>query len=129
MTTAIGMIVGIPAARLKGLYLAIATLASQFILMDFFARAEWFTGGPAGALAEPVSIFGWAVTGDRQYYYVVLAYLVVLYLAAANLMRPRDGRALVSVRDHSLSAEIMGNNITKYRIPAFHFDERRVATK
>src|SRR3546814_16116135 len=113
MTTAIGMIVGIPAARLKGLYLAIATLASQFILMDFFARAEWFTGGSAGALAEPFSIFGWAVTGDRQYYYVVLAYLVVLYLAAANLMRTRDGRALVAVRDHYLSAEIMGIHMTR----------------
>ena len=67
MTTAIGMIVGIPAARLKGLYLAIATLASQFILMDFFARAEWFTGGSAGALAEPFSIFGFIVSGDRRY--------------------------------------------------------------
>src|SRR3546814_15531466 len=87
--------------------------------MDFFARAEWFTGGSAGALAEPFSIFGWAVTGDRQYYYVVLAYLVVLYLAAANLMRTRDGRALVAVRDHYLSAEIMGIHLTKYRILAF----------
>jgi len=51
MTTAVGMVVGIPAARIKGLYLAIATLASQFILQDFFARADWFTGGSSGASA------------------------------------------------------------------------------
>ena len=119
MTTAVGMIFGIPAARIKGLYLAIATLASQFILQDFFARAEWFTGGTAGALAAPFSLFGWQLTGDRHYYYVVLANVVVLYLAAANLLRTRDGRALVAVRDHYLSAEVMGVNLTKYRILSF----------
>ena len=72
MTTAVGMVFGIPAARIKGLYLAIATLASQFILQDFFARADWFSGGSSGALAAPFSLFGYEVTGDRQYFYVVL---------------------------------------------------------
>jgi branched-chain amino acid transport system permease protein len=56
MTTAVGMVFGVPAARIKGLYLAIATLASQFILQDFFARADSFTGGTAGAVAAPFSI-------------------------------------------------------------------------
>ena len=119
MTTAVGMVFGIPAARIKGLYLAIATLASQFILQDFFARADWFSGGSSGALAAPFSLFGYEVTGDRQYYYVVLANVVVWFLAAANLMRTRDGRALVAVRDHYLSAEVMGVNLTKYRILSF----------
>jgi branched-chain amino acid transport system permease protein len=119
MTTAVGMIVGIPAARIKGLYLAIATLASQFILQDFFARADWFSGGSAGALANPFSLFGVDLNTDQTYFYVVLAYLVALYVAAANLMRTRDGRALVAVRDHYLSAEIMGVNLTKYRLMAF----------
>lgn len=119
MTTAVGMIFGIPAARIKGLYLAIATLASQFILQDFFARADWFTGGSAGSLAAPFSVFGYEVSGDRQYFYVVLVYLVILYIAAANLLRTRDGRALVAVRDHYLSAEVMGVNLTKYRILSF----------
>ncbi len=119
MTTAVGMIVGIPAARIKGLYLAIATLASQFILEDFFARAEWFTGGTAGALANSFSIFGYEVLGDRSYIYVVLAYVVVMYALAANLMRTRDGRAMIAVRDHYLSAEMMGINLTKYRILSF----------
>src|SRR5215207_2845474 len=54
-TTAVGMLFGVPAARLKGLYLAIATLAAQFILQDFFARARWFTGGSVPASAEPFS--------------------------------------------------------------------------
>lgn len=119
MTTAVGMIVGIPAARIKGLYLAIATLASQFILEDFFARAEWFSGGAAGSLAETLTIFGFAFDNDRRYYYVVLIYLVIMYVAASNLLRTRDGRALVAVRDHYLSAEVMGINLTKYRILSF----------
>lgn len=118
-TTAVGLIFGIPAARLKGLYLAIATLASQFILQDFFARAEWFSGGSSGALAEPFSLFGYAFDSDERYFYVVLFYVVAMYLLAANLMRTRDGRAFVALRDHYLCAEIMGIGLTRYRILAF----------
>ena len=118
-TTAIGMVFGIPAGRIKGLYLAIATFASEFILEDFFARASWFTGGSGGSVAAPFSLFGWELSGDRSYYYVVLAYLVVMTLFAANLLRTRDGRAFVAVRDHYLSAEVMGINLTKYRILSF----------
>jgi branched-chain amino acid transport system permease protein len=119
MTTAVGLVFGLPAARLKGLYLAIATLAAQFIIEDFLARAEWFTGGVAGTVAEPFSILGFAFDTDTRYFYVVLAYVVVMYLFATNLMRTRDGRALVAVRDHYLSAEMMGINLTKYRTMSF----------
>ena len=119
VTALVGLIFGLPAARLKGLYLAIATLAAQFILLDFFSRAEWFTGGSVPAIAEPFSIFGKVVRGDRQYFYVVLAYVIVCFLLVTNLMRTRDGRALVAVRDHYLSAEIMGINLTKYRTLSF----------
>ncbi|MBI3513104.1 MAG: branched-chain amino acid ABC transporter permease [Proteobacteria bacterium] len=118
-TTAVGMLFGVPAARLKGLYLAIATLAAQYILQDFFARAQWFSGGVAGTPAEPFTIAGFAFDGDESYFYVVLAYVVASYLLAANLMRKRDGRALVAVRDHYLSAEMMGINLTKYRTLSF----------
>ena len=118
-TTAVGMIFGIPAARIKGLYLAIATLASQFILEDFFARADWFSGGSSGALANPFELFGFAFDSDQAFLYVVLAYVVVMYVGAANLMRSRDGRAFIAVRDHYLSAEIMGINLTKYRVLSF----------
>jgi branched-chain amino acid transport system permease protein len=119
LTTAVGLIVGIPAGRIKGLYLAVATLASQFILQDFFARADWFTGGASGALANPVSIFGFDFDTDERFFYVALTYLVIMYVAGANMMRTRDGRAFVAVRDHYLSAEIMGVNLTKYRILSF----------
>lgn len=119
MTTAVGMIVGIPAARIKGLYLAIATLAAQFILEDFFNRADWFSGGSAGSVAQPLNLFGFVFATDKSYFYVVLFFMVVMYLAGSNLLRSRDGRAFVAVRDHYLSAEIMGINLTKYRILAF----------
>lgn len=118
-TTVVGLVFGIPAARLKGLYLAIATLAAQFILQDFFARASWFTGGVAGTPAESLSLFGFLMNTDARYFYVVLAYVVVMFLLATNLMRTRDGRALVAVRDHYLSAEMMGINLTKYRTMSF----------
>src|SRR6478736_10142360 len=119
VTAAVGLVFGLPAARLRGLYLAIATLAAQYILLDFFSRAEWFTGGVVPAIAQPFRIFGFTLRGDRQYFYVVLAYLVLCYVLATNLMRTRDGRALVAVRDHYLSAEIMGINLTKYRTLSF----------
>ena len=119
ITAIVGLIFGLPAARLKGLYLVIATLAAQYILIDFFSRAEWFSGGSVPVQAQPFSMFGYQLRGDRQYFYVVLAYVVVSYLLVANLMRSRDGRALVAIRDHYLSAEIMGINLTKYRTLSF----------
>jgi len=110
ITALVGLIFGVPAARLKGLYLVIATLAAQYILLDFFARADWFSGGSVPASANPFLIFGYTFRGDRQYFYVVLAYLLVSYLLVTNLMRTRD---------HYLSAEIMGINLTKYRTLSF----------
>lgn len=118
-TTFVGLLFGLPAARVKGLYLAIATLAAQFILQDFFVRAEWFTGGTHGAMAPSFELFGYDLSGDTRYFYVVLVFVVVMYLFATNLMRTRDGRALIAVRDHYLSAEMMGVNLTKYRTMAF----------
>lgn len=119
MTTAVGLIFGLPAARLKGLYLAIATLAAQYILQDFFARAEWFSGGTHGTIAEAFTLFGFAFDNDRTYFYVVLAYLVVCFLLVSNLMRTRDGRAFIALRDHYLSAEMMGVHLAKYRTLSF----------
>jgi len=119
VTALVGLIFGLPAARLKGLYLAIATLAAQYILLDFFSRAEWFSGGSVPAIAEPFSMFGYVVQGDRNYFYVVLVYMVVSFVLVTNLARTRDGRALIAIRDHYLSAEIMGINLTKYRTLSF----------
>jgi branched-chain amino acid transport system permease protein len=119
LTTCVGLLFGLPAARLKGLYLAIATLAAQYILEDFFARSAWFTGGTSGTIAAPLTLFGFAFDTDQSYFHIVLLATVIMYLLAANLMRTRDGRALVAVRDHYLSAEIMGINLTKYRTMSF----------
>ncbi|MBR0648214.1 branched-chain amino acid ABC transporter permease [Roseomonas terrae] len=119
MTAVVGLVFGAPAARLKGLYLAIATLAAQFILEDFFARARWFSGGVAGRVTEPYTLFGLRFDREETYFYIVLAHVVVMFVAAANLMRTRDGRALVAVRDHYLSAEMMGINLAYYRTLSF----------
>jgi branched-chain amino acid transport system permease protein len=119
MTALVGLVFGAPAARLKGLYLAIATLAAQFILEDFFARARWFSGGVAGRVTEPYELFGFRFDREETYFYIVLAHVVVLFVAAANLMRTRDGRALIAVRDHYLSAEMMGINLAYYRTLSF----------
>lgn len=119
LTAAVGLIFGAPAGRLKGLYLAIATLAAQFILEDFFARARWFTGGVAGRITESPRIGSFAFDREESYFYLVLAFVIMMFMAAANLMRTRDGRALVAVRDHYLSAEIMGINLAYYRTLSF----------
>ena len=119
MTAVVGLVFGAPAARLKGLYLAIATLAAQFILEDFVARARWFSGGVAGRVTEPYEVFGLRFDREETYFYIVLAHVVVMFIAAANLMRTRDGRALVAVRDHYLSAEMMGINLAYYRTLSF----------
>ena len=66
MTALVGLVFGAPAARLKGLYLAIATLAAQFILEDFFARAQWFTGGVAGRITEPFDAVRLRVATGRR---------------------------------------------------------------
>lgn len=119
MTGVVGLVFGAPAARLKGLYLAIATLAAQFILEDFFARAPWFSGGVSGRVTEPYTLFGIRFDREETYFYVVLVHVLVMFVAASNLMRTRDGRALVAVRDHYLSAEMMGINLAYYRTLSF----------
>jgi branched-chain amino acid transport system permease protein len=118
-TATVGMVFGLPSARLKGLYLAIATLAAQFILEYLFLHMEFFTGGSNG-IASPAPEFGtFAFDGDRSKYYLTISVAILAVLFAVNLMRSRDGRAFVAVRDHYLSAEIMGVHLFKYRLLSF----------
>ncbi len=94
-----------------------AYISNTLPIPVFFAIP--LAGVAVPASANPFTIFGYTLRGDRQYFYVVLAYVLVSYLLVTNLMRTRDGRALVAVRDHYLSAEIMGINLTKYRTLSF----------
>jgi branched-chain amino acid transport system permease protein len=119
VTAMAGMVFGIPSLRLKGLYLAIATLASQFILEWIFVRWESVTGGSYGIVVPRPSIAGFTFESDSSFYYIVLAIAVVMVLFAANLMRTKTGRAFMAVRDHYISAEIMGINLFKYRLLSF----------
>ncbi|TAL15839.1 branched-chain amino acid ABC transporter permease [bacterium] len=122
VTTAfVGMIFGIPSLRLKGLYLAIATLAAQFIIEYAFLlpSLEKVTGGAYGAKFPPVMLFGNKVSSDVSIYYIIVIVAILTVLYASNLFRSRDGRAFVAVRDHYLSAEIMGINLFKYRLLSF----------
>ncbi len=119
VTAMAGMVFGVPSLRLKGLYLAIATLASQFILEWIFLRWEPVTGGSYGiAIPRPV-IGSYSFDSDRSYYYIVLAFTVVMTLFATNLIRTKTGRAFMAVRDHYISAEIMGISLYKYRLLSF----------
>lgn len=119
MAAFIGMFVGIPSLRLKGLYLAIATLASQFILEWIFLRWEPVTGGSYGMILERPHIASFVFDADKHYYYIVFGVAVLSVLFATNLVRSRAGRAFMAVRDHYISAEIMGIDIFRYKLLAF----------
>ena len=80
MSAIVGVLFGVPSLRIKGLYLAVATLAAQFFFDWFFSRVKWFTNyTPSGSVnAPPLTLFGWDLSGDRAYFYVVLVFLVFM---------------------------------------------------
>jgi branched-chain amino acid transport system permease protein len=119
VTAAVGMVFGIPSLRLKGLYLAIATLAAQFILEYLFLHMESVTGGSNGVQFPNPSIGSFEFDTDLKKFYLILGVVVVGVIYATNLFRSRDGRAFIAVRDHYLSAEIMGINLFRYRLLSF----------
>ena len=119
VTAAVGMIFGVPSLRLRGLYLAIATMAAQFIIG--YAMRNWtsLTGGSGGLNVDRPSFFGFTLDTDLHYYYLILILAIVSTVFLKNLLRTRTGRAMVAVRDRYLSAEIMGVHLFKYRLLAF----------
>jgi branched-chain amino acid transport system permease protein len=119
VTAMVGMFFGIPSLRLKGIYLAIATLAAQLILEYVFLHWESVTGGPYGTAVDSPEIFGLVLDTDRSMFYLILTCAVLSVLGAANIMRTRTGRAFVAVRDHYLSAEIVGVNLFALKLQAF----------
>ena len=113
------MFFGIPSLRLKGLYLAIATMAAQFIIQYVMRNATWLTGGSDGMSVRAPSFFGLPLNTDRRYYFLVYALVILATLFTKNLTRSRAGRAFVAIRDRYLSAEVMGVNVWGYRILSF----------
>ena len=116
---ATGIIVGLPALRVKGMYLAIATMAFGFIVEEGMARAEGFTGGNAGRMLGPLEVFGLPIDSDQRFYYLVLFILVLVVLGVMNLLRSPTGRAFVAIRDSEISAQSMGINLARYKTTAF----------
>jgi len=119
---AVGFLFGLPALRLEGLYLALATFALALAtpqLLKFKAFDHW-TGGSQGVLVEkPDAPWGLPLTGDQWLYFFCLACAIALFWAGANLVRGRTGRAIVAIRDHPTAAEAMGVNIALYKSMTF----------
>jgi branched-chain amino acid transport system permease protein len=116
---AVGIIVGLPALRLKGIYLAIATLAFNVIVEEIIARWHGLTGGNEGKHLTPIEVFGWKLESDAEFYYLCLALTVLCCLACINLLRSPTGRAFVAIRDSEISASCMGVNLAKYKTLSF----------
>jgi branched-chain amino acid transport system permease protein len=114
-----GAVVGVPSLRIKGLYLAIATLAAQVIFEWVFTNWTAVTGGIRGINVAPASLFGFRFDTDVRSYFLVQTVAAVHAYAAANLFRTRVGRAFIAVRDRDLSAELMGVNLFRTKILAF----------
>src|SRR5499427_5709736 len=120
MAALIGAIVGIPSLRIKGLYLAIATLAAQLIIEWTINHVSWISGGVQASIEVPrPSVFGTVLKTQTQLYFFLLFFLVVAIVAMQNIVRGRIGRAFVAVRDHDTAAEIIGINIFRYKLLAF----------
>jgi len=119
MTAVIGGLFGIPSLRLKGLYLAIATLAAQFIILFVISRWTSLTGGTAGMVLSRPTIGGYSLSTNTGYYYLCIIILIITVLYATNLIRTRTGRAFLAVRDRDMAAQIMGINLFKYKVMAF----------
>lgn len=117
----VGIIVGLPALRLKGIYLTIATLAFNVIVEEIIARWHSLTGGNEGMHLKPVEILGWKLESDAAFYYLCLVLTVLCGLACVNLLRSPTGRAFVAIRDSEVSASCMGVHLAKYKTIAFSF--------
>ena len=116
---AAGLATGLPSLRIKGLYLAIATLAAQFILGFVFNEWEPVTGGRGGTSVAPARIAGLKLATEREMYYPIAALAVAALLFARNLFRTRVGRALIALRDRDSAAEVLGVDPRRYQLLAF----------
>ncbi|MBL8383174.1 MAG: branched-chain amino acid ABC transporter permease [Burkholderiales bacterium] len=114
-----GFIIGMPALRLKGIYLAIATMAFGFIVEEVITRWEHVTGGNSGKQLKQIDFFGIAIDNDARFYYLCLGLVAVIFLGMINLMRSPTGRAFVAIRDSEISAQSMGIHLARYKTISF----------
>jgi len=114
-----GLIIAIPCLRLRGLYLAIATFAFHFIVEYVIVHWNGLTNGTGGLTVPEPAVFGFPLDSDRKIYYLILFLVVCGAAFATNLFRTETGRAFIAIRDNDISAEVIGIDITKYKIRAF----------
>jgi branched-chain amino acid transport system permease protein len=120
MAAVIGIIVGIPSLRVKGIYLAIATLAAQFIIEWIINHTPAISGGVQASIeVPPPELFGYVLKQQGQLYYFLMAICVVAIVATMNLVRSRIGRAFIAIRDQDIAAEIIGINVFRYKLMSF----------
>jgi branched-chain amino acid transport system permease protein len=115
-----GFLFGIPALRLEGLYLALATFALALAVPQILKYFEHWTGGSQGiVLSKPSAPWGLPINPDQWLYFLTLALMVLLFVLAANLLRGRTGRAVVAIRDNAIAAQAMGVNTALYKSLTF----------
>ena len=120
ITGLVGVVFALPAARLKGFYLALTTLAVQvlFPIVILGLPTDWL-GGLVGMAVEPLTIGSYAIASPRQFYYFTLLVMLIMICAAFNLHRSDFGRAMKAVRDNDVAAEVMGIDALRIKISAF----------
>jgi branched-chain amino acid transport system permease protein len=120
MAALVGAVVGIPSLRIKGLYLAIATLAGQLLIEWTINHVTWISGGVQASIPVPrPRLLGVAIASQRQMYFLLLVVVVLALVGALNLIRSRIGRAFIAIRDHDIAAELLGIDIFRYKLMAF----------
>ena len=119
LSAAVGVVVGLPALRVKGIYLGMATLSFGFIVEEVLARWESVTGGNAGIRIKPPDIFGWTLDSGEAFYFLCLLITVLSTLGILNLLRAPTGRAFVAIRDSEISAQSMGIYLARYKTLSF----------
>ena len=119
LSAAVGIVVGLPALRVKGIYLGMATLSFGFIVEEIFARWEKVTGGNAGIHIKAPDLFGFKADTGNSFYWLCLVITVASTLVIMNLLRSPTGRAFVAIRDSEVSAQSMGINLARYKSMSF----------
>ena len=115
----VGALVGLPSLRVRGFYLLLATMALHFIMVYLFLRYSLEEFGPAGVIFAPPSVLGWDLNTDIRWYFFLLAVCAVCLLLTKNILRTREGRAFVAVRDNDIAAGSVGINVSIAKVRAF----------